>query len=158
MIRLYLQFSNEQRFNASTKSEGRWYMLTAQRSLHPALSRCLCTFCGTRFACSVASLCRSAGFHAPGLPSLRRGALAHRGLARGSSSVQFTRHVWVYTHSHPHFTLYSRVAVQEPTDLPPIGDRISLLGCFRQRCRQSLHVWTPPVPLSVVFPCSGSEV
>ena len=53
------------------------------------------------FACSVASLCRFAGYHAPGLLSLRRGALAHRRLARGSSSVQFARHAWVYQHSHP---------------------------------------------------------
>tara|TARA_B110000196_G_scaffold116347_1_gene101145 strand:- start:519 stop:794 length:276 start_codon:yes stop_codon:yes gene_type:complete len=36
------------------------------------------------FACSVASLCRFAGYHAPGLLGLRRGALAHRRLARDS--------------------------------------------------------------------------
>ena len=53
------------------------------------------------FGCSVASLTRSAGYHAPGLHSLRRGALAHRRLARGSSSVQFARRAWVYQHSHP---------------------------------------------------------
>ena len=33
-------------------------MLMTQRSLHPVLSCCLCTARGTRFACSVASLCR----------------------------------------------------------------------------------------------------
>jgi len=53
------------------------------------------------FPCSVASLRRFAGYHAPGLLSLRRGALAHRRLARGSSSVQFARRAWVYQHSHP---------------------------------------------------------
>ena len=107
------------------------------------------------FACSVASLCRSAGFHAPGLPSLRRGALAHRGLARGSSSVQFTRHVWVYTHSHPHFTLYSRVAVQEPTSSYLICYCISVLRWCRQRCRQPIHT---ALPLSVVCKLSASKV
>jgi len=66
------------------------------------------------FACSVASLCRCAGYHAPGLLSLRRGALAHRGLARGSSSVQFARRVRVCKHSRPHFTPYSGVTVEEP--------------------------------------------
>ena len=53
------------------------------------------------FGCSVASLTRFAGYHAPGLLRLRRGALAHRRLARGSSSVQFAGRAWVYQHSHP---------------------------------------------------------
>ena len=53
------------------------------------------------FGCSVASLTRFAGYHAPGLLRLRRGALAHRRLARGSSSVQFARRAWVHQHSHP---------------------------------------------------------
>ena len=44
---------------------------------------------------------RLAGYHAPGLLSLRRGALAHHRLARGSSSVQFARHVRVCMLSLP---------------------------------------------------------
>ena len=31
------------------QNAGRWYMLTAQRSLHPVLSCCLCTARGTHF-------------------------------------------------------------------------------------------------------------
>ena len=81
-------------------------MLATQRSLHPVLSCCLYTALRhllllALFACSVASLSQCAGYHAPGLLSLRCGALAHRGLARGSSSVQFARHVRVCMRSSP---------------------------------------------------------
>ena len=68
---------------------------------------------------SVSSLCRFAGYHAPGLLRLRRGTLAHRGLARGSSSVQCARHARVCTHSRPRSTPYSGVTVLEPDGSPP---------------------------------------
>ena len=83
------------------QNAGGWYLLTAQRSLHPVLSCCLCTAHGTRFCL-------------PGLLGLRQGALAHRGLARGSSSVQCARHARVCTHSRPCSTPYSEVTVSEP--------------------------------------------
>ena len=53
------------------------------------------------FACSVASLCRFAAYDPPGMLSLRQGSLAGRGLARGSSSVQFARHDQVCMHFQP---------------------------------------------------------
>ena len=82
------------------------------------------------FACSVASLCRFAGYHAPGLLRLRRGALAHRGLARGSSSVQFARLVRVCMHSRPHLTPYSGVTVEEPNPMGH-GSRKRVRGGIR---------------------------
>ena len=63
------------------------------------------------------SLCRTAGSHAPGMLSSHRGALAHRGLARGSSSVQVTRHGQVDTHSYRQTFKHERPKLRVPVPM-----------------------------------------